>query len=511
MKPIVKKVFVCMISVLFLAQMTSGSVYFVSDASSSAGKNGGAVKNQGSQATLLDENFDNKNIKTIYSIDDYEDNNVLVMYRDGSLKLLKCGTREKLKSELSRLAKDGKVEAYQPNFDYSSDTVYTEAADMPAGAGSQKGVQDSQKPVFYGARGSESAMQAQIKKKADVNISASHPEHPSDPYYSLQWALNNDGSFTGAREKVSARADIDINAPEAWSGYRAKRNVTVALIDTGVNYNDAEISGSMWVNSGEIPNNGVDDDGNGYIDDVHGWNFFNNNNVMYSGSSDDHGTHCAGSMAAASNGWLISGIMGYGNIKVMNVKALGGMKGKGTTLTVMRAMKYAEQNGAKICNLSLGTDVNDYMLYKTMRDSDMLFVTAAGNSESMYERGRNIDQHPCYPASYTLDNVISVANINAAGDLHYTSNYGMQSVDLAAPGSDIIGIMAGGRIGYMTGTSMAAPMVSAAAAMIYTGSYTRTLSDTAKIIKGSVKPVTSLSYTTSTGGMLDLAAALRWK
>ena len=198
--------------------------------------------------------------------------------------------------------------------------------------------------------------------------------------------------------------------------------------DTGIDYTHEDLAGAIWVNEDEIPGNGIDDDGNGYIDDVHGWNFYDHTNQVYTGDEDSHGTHGAGTIAASSNNQIgISGIVPGERVKIMPVKALGGSDGSGTTASLIQAIHYAEANGASICNLSLSSSKNDRALYQAIAQSNMLFIVAAGNDSA------NIDLSPTYPASYNLDNILSVANLCYDGVLHHTSNYGASSVDLAAP------------------------------------------------------------------------------
>ena len=326
----------------------------------------------------------------------------------------------------------------------------------------------------------------------------------NDMYFSRQWALANDGSLSNLADHSSAVAGVDINAEEAWALYQGgSRDVVVALIDTGVDITHEDLSGSIWINTDEIPDNGVDDDGNGYADDVYGWNFYYDNNQVYNGTQDTHGTHAAGTIAATSNNGLgIAGIVPSERVKVMVLKVLGGGMSSGNTLDMVRAIRYAEANGAAICNLSLGGSVYDPALYQAMASSSMLFVAAAGNE------GNNNDATPCYPASYDLDNLIAVANVSYDGTLSSASNYGAVSVDLGAPGSYILSTTAGSGYGYMSGTSMAAPMVTGAAALVYTYYPDVTAADVRTILLSSVSPLASLTGRTVTGGMLDLAAAL---
>ena len=300
------------------------------------------------------------------------------------------------------------------------------------------------------------------------------------------------------------RAGVDIGAEDAWALYDGgSRDVVVALVDTGIDYTHEDLVGRIWTNTDEIPGNGIDDDGNGYVDDVYGWNFYSGTNDVYVGTEDAHGTHGAGTIAAnAGNGVGIAGIVQSDHVKVMAVKALGGSGGSGTTASIIQAIQYAEANGAQICNLSLGSSQNDPALYRTIASSKMLFVVAAGND------GTDLETAPSYPASYDLDNLIAVANIRYDGELDPTSSYGAASVDLAAPGSYILSTTPGNTYSYMTGTSMAAPMVSAAAAMVYSAFPKATLADVKDILLASVHKLDCLTGRTATGGMLDLGAAM---
>lgn len=367
------------------------------------------------------------------------------------------------------------------------------------------------------------------------------PYAPGDPSFSEQWAFYNDGTFSIEEEKnryavyddpfgqpwapgdwhfeepellgmlvqverIRAAAGIDVGMADAWASYgEGKRDVVVAVIDTGVDISHEDLAGAIWVNEDEIPGNGLDDDGNGYADDVNGWNFYHNNNQIYNGSEDSHGTHGAGTIRASSgNGVGISGMVPGDRVKLMPVKALGGGDGEGNTAALIKAIRYAEDNGASICNLSLTSPTNDQALYCAIRDSSMLFVAAAGND------GKDIDRTPVYPASYELDNVISAANISCGGELHESSNYGVGSVDLAAPGSYILSTTPGNTYSYMTGTSMAAPMVTGAAAMVWSHFDGIGAAEVKEILLNSVTPLDSLSGKVKTGGMLNVGAALRY-
>ena len=353
----------------------------------------------------------------------------------------------------------------------------------------------------------------------------------ADSYASYQWAFFNTGelrlvpshtaavdaaigAITGspalsADGTVRSLEGIDMNIVPAWKKYDAKsgkRQVIVALIDTGVDITHPELSGSIWTNTGEIPGDGIDNDGNGYIDDVYGWNFYDNNAQVFTGTDDNHGTHSAGTIAAARNGVGTVGICDPAYVKIMVIKTLGTSSGVGTVSNVVKAIRYAQANGASICNLSFGT-MKYSELYQAIKDSGMLFIVAAGNGDAS-GNGYSIDEQPMYPASFELDNIISVANLRFDGQLDRASNYGVRSVDLAAPGNYILSTITGNDYAYMSGTSMAAPMVTGTAAMLYSCDASLSLMDVRNRILQSAWPLESLSGKVATGGMLDAGAAM---
>ena len=354
----------------------------------------------------------------------------------------------------------------------------------------------------------------------------------TDSYASYQWAFLNTGelrlvpshtaavdaamgAITGrpalsADGTVRSLEGIDMNIVPAWKKYDAKsgkRQVIVALIDTGVDITHPELSGSIWTNTGEIPGDGIDNDGNGYIDDIYGWNFYDNNAQVFTGTDDNHGTHSAGTIAAARNGVGTVGICDPAYVKIMVIKTLGTSSGVGTVSNVVKAIRYAQANGASICNLSFGTMKYSEELYQAIKDSGMLFIVAAGNGDAS-GNGYSIDEQPMYPASFELDNIISVANLRFDGQLDRASNYGVRSVDLAAPGNYILSTITGNDYAYMSGTSMAAPMVTGTAAMLYSCDASLSLMDVRNRILQSARPLESLSGKVATGGMLDAGAAM---
>ena len=431
-----------------------------------------------------------------FALSEYVNNEVLVMHKDGTFDVLKYESADALTSGLETIADDENIKLYQPNYSYEASSLSV----------------DDELAVKQWALYNDGSfyMEEQRNEFPVFDMPFGDAKMPG------QWqAPDNFGrpggnyrkrSYDGKASSVTAQEGIDINIDEAWESYSdSGREVIVAIVDTGIDYTHEDLSGNIWTNNDEIANNGIDDDGNGYIDDVYGWNFYNNSNKVYNGSEDDHGTHGAGTIiASADNGKGIAGIAQSDNVKVMSVKALGGQDGAGSTASVIQAIQYAEANGASICNLSLGTSNHDDALYQTIANSNMLFVVAAGNDS------QNTDQRASYPASYDLENLISVGNLNYDGTLHYSSNYGENTVDIAAPGAYILSTTTNNGYSFMTGTSMSAPFVSGAAALVYSNYEDISLANVKEILLSSATKLEALDGAVNTGAMLDLGSALNF-
>jgi subtilisin family serine protease len=229
--------------------------------------------------------------------------------------------------------------------------------------------------------------------------------------------------------------NVDINALEASAITNGDSNLVVAVIDDGVNFSHPELAGRAWTNPGEVPNNNLDDDANGYVDDVNGWDFFHGDKTVHDPTEDRHGTHVSGTIAASIDGQGVVGVAP--NVKIMALKFLG--PEGGYTSDAILAIQYAKAEGAKISNNSWGGPYGPYdqALYDAINNSGSLFVAAAGND------GSNNDAYPVYPASYDLPNILSVAAVDNQGKLASFSNYGATSVDISAPGVGILSSVPG--------------------------------------------------------------------
>ncbi len=281
---------------------------------------------------------------------------------------------------------------------------------------------------------------------------------PNDPLFSNLWAMQNTGQTGG-----TPGADIDATA--AWSFVTGSSNVVVAVIDTGVDYNHVDLAPNMWTNSGEIPNNGLDDDGNGYIDDYYGIDAITGSgDPMDDNATIYHGTHCSGTIGARGNNSI--GVVGVNwTVKIMALKFLNS-SGSGSTSDAITCIDYAIAKGANVMSNSWGGGGYDQSLKDAIdaaQAAGILFVAAAGNTST---GGVNTDIHPNYPSCYDSPNIISVAATDDTDSLASFSNYGPTTVDVAAPGVNIYSTQRGNNYQYLSGTSMATPHVAGLAALL---------------------------------------------
>lgn len=336
---------------------------------------------------------------------------------------------------------------------------------------------------------------------------------PDDPAYteSIMWGLEGPAS--------DPPSDFGSNATGAWSeGHFGSRSVVVGIVDTGVEINHPDLAANIWTNPFETAANGIDDDGNGYIDDIHGWDFYNNDASVFDGDVDYHGTHVAGTIGGVGgNG---EGVVGVNwAVTMIPTKFI---QGEGFTSDAIAALDYLTdlktRHGLNIVatNNSYGGDGFEPAFEDAINrggDAGILFVAAAGND------GIDTDVAPVYPQSYECttrfdtgelrgyDCLISVAALDGSGIKPGFSNYGDTSVDLGAPGVTIASTYPTGLYAYLNGTSMAAPHVTGALALLAACQDAPTSSDLRSTLLSSVTPTASMGgNVTSTGGRLDILA-----
>ncbi|WP_239698131.1 S8 family peptidase, partial [Microcystis aeruginosa] len=317
---------------------------------------------------------------------------------------------------------------------------------------------------------------------------------PNDPSFNQLWGLHNTGQSGGT-------PDADIDAPEAWDIQTGNPNLVIGVLDTGVDYNHPDLAGNIWTNPGEIAGDGIDNDGNGYIDDIRGWDFaYNDNNPS---DVQGHGTHVSGTIAGKGNNGV--GVTGVAwNAKIMPLKFLDDT-GSGTLSNAILAINYATAKGVKLTNNSWGGGPYTQALYDAINaagQAGALFIAAAGNNSA------NADINPMYPAAYNLANIVSVASTTRTDALSSFSNYGLTSVDLGAPGSDIYSLAPGGGYATLSGTSMASPHVTGAAALLWSQNPTWTAQQVKNTLMNTGDSIAALAGKTVSGKRLNVFNAL---
>lgn len=352
---------------------------------------------------------------------------------------------------------------------------------------------------------SVSAAEARFERQdgvqyAEPNLYRRASRPASDTYFGRLWALENLGQPV---DGTSGSADADIDATEAWDITTGSQDVTIAVIDSGVDGAHPDLAPNMWVNPGESgagrEANGSDDDGNGLVDDARGWDWVDADNDP--ADLNGHGTHVAGTIAArGGDSRGVTGVSWAGRIMALRVLDASG---SGTLADLISAYGYAVRSGARVVNLSLGAPGASRAEADAIRSAPgVLFVAAAGNSAT------NVDVAPEYPCAYALDNVVCVAASDQRDELAGFSSYGARSVDLAAPGTNILSAYPGGRYAYLDGTSMAAPHVSGAAALLYARDADMPVGVVKSALLDGAERRGALATKTLSGGRLNVRQAL---
>jgi hypothetical protein len=356
------------------------------------------------------------------------------------------------------------------------------------------------------APGSPSGEAARLTRQLGVpavpNIARPLSGGELEPLFVDQWGLLNTGQSGGM-------IDADVDALEAWTVTEG-RGAIVAVLDTGIDANHPDLSTQLWNNSGETPGNGIDDDGNGYVDDTWGWDF-----VSHDNNPDDgfyHGTFVAGIIGAAVNGYGMAGLAP--NSRLMSVRVCSTSCFDSDTIA---GLDYAVSNGARVANLSFGATgaFGSIALEEAVRlagEAGLLVVAASGNVPEL--PGRDNDIAPVYPASFPFDSVVAVAATDHTDALSSFSHYGSTSVDLGAPGEGILSTVPlwfdpvdDHVLG--DGTSFAAPFVSGAAALALSINPCLTPGELRNVLLSGTDPVGSLAGKTVSGGRLNADRAVR--
>ncbi|MFN8846879.1 MAG: S8 family peptidase [Bdellovibrionales bacterium] len=356
-------------------------------------------------------------------------------------------------------------------------------------------------PYRMGSSTQNSKQTLNLRALEDSKITAKLEKVENEPS-----ALFNDPAIAQAWGLKKA------DAARAWSVTKGSRQIIVAVIDTGVDINHEDLKNNYWKNPGETgkdskgrnkETNGIDDDKNGFVDDVHGWNFVSGNHNL--SDNHGHGTHITGIIAAEANN--NKGIVGIApEVSIMTLKYFDPLSpGADNLKNTIKAINYAVKMGAHIINYSGGGleySQDEFEAVASARKKGILFVAAAGNEKS------NSDKIPYYPADYNLDNIISVTAFNPAVEVLASSNWGTESVHIAAPGQNVISTLPGNAYGFMTGTSQATAFVTGGAALIMSHKVGFKYSDVRKYILSTGDALASLADKTKTSRKLNLYKAL---
>jgi hypothetical protein len=330
---------------------------------------------------------------------------------------------------------------------------------------------------------------------AEPNYQVRTLVEPNDTWFIALWGMHNEGQSGGT-------VDADIDAPEAWDLETDANEIIVAVLDTGVDRSHVDLSANMWVNETELNGStGVDDDNNGYVDDIYGWDFADEDAdpTDYHG----HGTHCSGTIGAVGDN--NEGVVGVcWDVQIMALKIFPNYSQEEFVDKAISAIEYAVNNDADVLSNSWGGGGYSEGLKDAIEAADangVLFIAAAGN-----DYGSNNDTFPHYPSSYDCNNIIAVMSTDHDDDMSSFSNYGPTSVDLGAPGSSIYSCKLGGGYTWGSGTSMATPHVAGACALVWAEHPTKSYLEVKELLMEMVDP--TLPGWCVSGGRLNIHWAL---
>ncbi|MCO6430939.1 MAG: S8 family serine peptidase [Deltaproteobacteria bacterium] len=357
----------------------------------------------------------------------------------------------------------------------------------------------AQSAAFDGIKGDSAELHSLEEKcgSALASRNLSREDYWCEPNFIFETAALPADTHSGLMYSIGS-----MKLSSAWDQTTGSEEIVVAVIDSGAELDHEDLKANLWINPGEIAGNMIDDDGNGFVDDVHGFNFVDSG--LPPTDELGHGTHVAGIIGAeANNGAGIAGVAW--NVRLMTLKFIGG-DGFGTTTAAIQAIDYAVANGARVINASWGSaGSNSKALEQAIvraRDAGVLFVAAAGNNS------QNLDIKPFYPASFELSNVVSVAAIGQDDRLAGFSNYGPGSVDIAAPGAGVVSTYLGGGYAYLSGTSMAAPQVAGVAALMLSVNQALLPHELKALMVQSSEASQLLAAATRSGGKVDASLAI---
>jgi subtilisin family serine protease/Ca2+-binding RTX toxin-like protein len=324
---------------------------------------------------------------------------------------------------------------------------------------------------------------------------------PNDPSFADQWALHNTGQLGGT-------VDADIDAPAAWDINTGSGKAVIGVVDSGVDYNHPDLNDNMWHNPGEIPGDGIDNDGNGFVDDVFGYDFLNGDSDPL--DDEGHGTSVAGIIAGEGNNALgVSGVNWDAQIMALKIFDPLGFAG---TAQIVAAINYATMMklhygvNVVVTNHSWGTVGYSTVLHDAIAASglaDILFVASAGNGQ------HDNDIAPQYPASFDLPNIIAVAATDRSDNRASFTSFGETTVDLGAPGVSTFTTALGGGYRNFSGTSASAPYVTGVVALVHDTYPKATALEVKQAILDGVDPIAAMAGITVTGGRLNLFGALK--